>query len=303
MHRFVGEIAALATAVCWSISAVAFQSASVRIGSMVVNWLRLVLGLGFLSVTGLLTRGRLIPDAPLESWAWLGLSGLVGFVVGDLALFRAFVMIGARLSMLVMCLAPPLTALLGFVFLGERLSLSQGIGMALTVGGVAWTVTEGTPGRPDPTIEPSGTARKRMTGVLLAGIGALGQAGGLLLSKMGMAGVQDPFAATQMRVLAGIGGFTALFCAMRWWGEVGRARRDGRALVATATGSFFGPFLGVSLSLLAVHRTQAGVAAALMSLVPIVLIPMSVLVFRERPSTRSVLGTLLAVGGVVVLFR
>lgn len=306
----VGEIAALATALCWTVSAVSFQSASMRIGSLVVNWLRLVFALVFLTALGLVTQGQWLPtQAPAAAWGWLALSGLVGFVIGDLALFRAFVLIGARLSMLVMCLAPPMTAMLGWIFLGEQLSLVQVCGMSLTIGGVAWTVLERDgkapapaplPPRPDPG---RAVLQGRAAGVILAAVGALGQAGGLVLSKQGMVGLEDPFAATQIRVLAGIAGFSVLFFAARWWPRVVAARRDGRALAATTAGSFFGPFLGVSLSLLAVHRTQAGVAAALMSIVPVLMIPVAAVLFRERVTPRAILGTILAVAGVMVLFR
>lgn len=302
MREHVGEMAAIATAICWTVSAVSFQAASTRLGSMVVNWIRLVMGLGFLTLLGLALHGSLLPSAPPEAWAFLGMSGLIGFVVGDLALFRAFVLVGARVSMLVMCLAPPMTAALGWAFLGEHLSLVQVVGMALTVGGVAWTVLERPPDRDDASTNRT-PHRHRLAGLLLAGIGALGQAGGLVFSKMGMASFPDPFGATQIRVLAGIGGFSALFFAARWWGHVAAARRQPRALGITLLGSFFGPFLGVSLSLLAVHRTEAGVASALMSIVPVLLIPVSMAVFRERVSPRSALGTVVAVAGVVVLFR
>ena len=68
----------------------------------------------FLGFFGLATRGLFLPtDASLHAWMWLGLSGLVGFTVGDLALFRAFVLIGARRSMLLMSLVPLLSTLFG----------------------------------------------------------------------------------------------------------------------------------------------------------------------------------------------
>lgn len=309
MSSHVGELAAVGTALCWTVSAVSFQTASTRIGSMVVNWLRLVIALAFLTTLGFVLHGRLLPDASASAWGWLALSGLIGFVLGDLALFRAFVLIGARLSMLVMCLAPPLTAVFGWLFLGEQLTPTQVAGMALTVAGVAWTVLERDTGagRPVPVptavVVPKTRFTGRFAGVLLACVGALGQAGGLIFSKLGMAELPDPFAATQVRVLAGIAGFSALFFATRWWSRVGDARRDARALGFTTLGSFFGPFLGVSLSLLAVHRTQAGVAAALMSIVPVLMIPVALVVFRERVTLRSAAGTVLAVAGVIVLFR
>jgi drug/metabolite transporter (DMT)-like permease len=220
----------------------------------------------------------------------------VGFFIGDLALFQAFVLIGARLSLLVMCLAPPLTALLGLAFLHETLAPAQVAGMALAASGVAWTVAEGSPaGGPRP-------APRRLSGALLALVGAIGQAGGLVLSKVGMEQLDDPFAASQIRGLAGIVGFSVLFTVAGWWPRVASGLRDARGLLLTGTGAFCGPFLGVSLSLLAIHEARAGVAAAIMSVSPVLILPIAHL-RGERVTPRAVLGTLVAVAGVVVLFN
>ena len=65
------------------------------------------------SLYTLVVRGKILPfDADSETWFWLLISGLVGFVIGDIMLFQAFVTIGARVSMLVMSLVPPITAIL-----------------------------------------------------------------------------------------------------------------------------------------------------------------------------------------------
>ncbi len=293
----IGELAALATAFCWTGSAVAFEAASNRVGSVPVNLFRLLVAFLLLTTFGLAVHGRALPlEAPPEAWSWLALSGLVGFTLGDLCLFRSFVLVGARVSMLVMCLAPPATALLGWAFLGEQLRPAQGLGMAMTVAGVAWTVLQG---RRD---DGHGSARAaRLQGVILAGMGALGQAGGLVLSKQGMASFEDPFGATQIRVLAGIGGFAIAFTAARVWPRVVAATRNPRAMLMLSGGAVAGPFLGVSLSLLAVHRTEAGVASAIMSITPVLLLPIAHL-RGDRVTAQAVAGTLLAVAGVAVLF-
>ncbi len=299
MTGSIGEVAALATAFCWTASAVSFEAASKRVGSVPVNLLRLLAAVLFLTAFGLLFHGRALPlDAPPESWAWLSLSGLVGFTLGDLCLFRSFVLVGARRSLLLMCLAPPFTAMMGTLFLHENLSPLQMFGMALTIGGVAWTVLEG---RREPDAEPAGR-RQRAWGIALAIGGALGQAGGLILSKQGMIGFDEPFGAAQIRVLAGTVGFVVAFTFVGAWPRVAAATKDLRALALLTSGAVFGPFLGVSLSLLAVHNTEAGVASAIMSVTPILMLPIDH--FRgERVSVRAVAGTLLAVAGVAVLFQ
>lgn len=295
----LGELAALGTALCWTATALFFAEAGLRIGSLVVNVLRLVMALGMLTLVGWITRGLPWPtDASPHAWLWLSISGVVGFAFGDLCLFRAFVLIGPRLSSLIMSLAPPIAALLGFFVLGETLALEHALGMGLTVAGVGWALADRTPaGAATP-----GDRRSRAVGVLLAGFGAVGQGGGLVLSKLGM-GDYDAFAATQIRVFAGTVSFALIFTAIRGWPRVGLALRQIRAMALTGLGAVFGPFLGVSLSLLAVQHTQAGIAASIMSIYPVMLIPVVVVLGRERVGLRGVLGTVLAMLGVVLLVR
>lgn len=295
----VGELAALGTALCWTATALFFAEAGLRIGSLVVNVLRLVMALGMLVVLGWVTRGLPWPtDATPHAWLWLSISGVVGFAFGDLCLFRAFLLIGPRLSSLIMSLAPPIAAVLGYWVLGETLELHHGLGMALTVAGVGWALADRQPAAAGVVVD----RRARTLGMLLAVCGAIGQGGGLVLSKHGM-GDYDPFAATQIRVLAGAVSFAVLFTAIRGWPRVGKALRQPRAMLLTGLGALFGPFLGVSLSLLAVQHTQAGVAASIMATYPVMIIPVVVLLGRERVGRGGLLGTILAVLGVVLLVR
>lgn len=290
-----GELAALATACCWTVTAFAFESAGRRIGSLVVNFTRLVIAAVILSLYTVAVRGRPFPDdASAEAWAWLGLSGLIGFTFGDLCLFRAFVVLGARLSVLVMSLVPPMTAAIGYVLLGERLQPLDLAGMTLTVAGVAGVVGAR-------HASPEEDQHHRVQGIFLALGGALGQAVGLVLSKRGMEGY-DPFAAVQIRIYAGIIGFALIFTFTRWWPRLLRGIRDGRAILLTGLGGFFGPFLGVSLSLLAIQRTETGVAATLMALTPILILGPSRFLRGDRITWRSALGAVLAVVGAALLF-
>jgi drug/metabolite transporter (DMT)-like permease len=293
----LGELAALATAGCWTITAMVFEAAGKRVGSLSVNFLRLSMATILLGVYGAMTRGVPFPfDAGAEAWGWLALSGLVGLTFGDLCLFRALVLIGARLSLLLMALVPPMTALLGWIVLGERLDAFDGLGMALTVGGVVWVVAER---RPEGEVGAS--PRDRRNGVLLGLGGALGQGAGLILSKLGMKSY-DAFSATQIRVIAGMVGFALIFCFIGWWPRVAAAVKDGRAMATIGAGSIFGPFLGISLSLVAVQNTEAGAAATIMAIVPVLIIVPSVLIKKERISLRAVLGAIVAVAGVGVMF-
>jgi drug/metabolite transporter (DMT)-like permease len=300
MHAHYGEAAALVTALCWTITAMAFESAGKRVGSLPVNLLRLLMAIVFLSIYSLVARGRLFPsDATAHAWFWLSISGVVGFLLGDLFLFRAFVVIGARISMLIMAAVPPITALLGWLLMGERLTATNLVGMGLTMAGISWVVLERGRGEADGAGMTRGP--RPWAGILLAFGGALGQAVGLVLSKYGMADY-DAFAATQIRIIAGAVGFVLLFFVRPTWKRVGMALRDGAAMRRITLGAVFGPFLGVSFSLLAVQYTASGVAATIMSIVPVLIIVPAVIVFKERPTMREVVGAVVAVAGVAVMF-
>ena len=101
--------------------------------------------------------------------------------------------------------------------------------------------------------------------------GAVGQALGLVLSKLGMKDY-DPFAATQIRIIAGIFGYTLLVTVLSRWGSVAVATKNRHGMILTSVGAFFGPFLGVSFSLVAVKYTEAGIASTIMALVPVFII-------------------------------
>jgi drug/metabolite transporter (DMT)-like permease len=131
-----GEFAAILVAMFWTITALSFESASNRVGSLPVNIIRLVIGFIFLSLLNLVIRGRLFPtDASVHNWVWLSVSGLIGFVLGDLFLFQSYTIIGSWFAMLMMTLAPPLAAIFGWIILKETMDLKSLAGMALTMTG------------------------------------------------------------------------------------------------------------------------------------------------------------------------
>ncbi len=291
-----GEFAALLTAIFWTVTSLTFEAASHRLGSLVVNILRLVIGFAFLSAFALIRRGLFLPvDATVENWIWLSLSGLVGFVFGDLFLFKSYTLIGSRFSMLIMTLVPPVTAIFSFIIIGERLTLFHFFGMALTFSGIALAI-----------FNRNGKGEKLSLklsprGILYAIGGAVGQALGLVLSKVGLKNY-DPFAATQIRIIAGIFGYTALVTLLMRWGKVSRATRNRDGMILTSVGAFFGPFLGVSFSLIAVKYTEAGIAATIMALVPVFIILPAIIFYKEKVTLPELLGAVVSVGGVALFF-
>lgn len=295
--RYAGEWAALGTAVCFAVGSNLFAAAGRRMGSAVLNRLRITMALVLLAATLTAARG-----VPWPTWAtapqlgWLSLSGLVGFVFGDAYFFRSLVILGPGRAALLVSLAPVFTALLAWPILGEMPGPLALLGMAMTLGGIMWVLHER--GHAEtPHVEGS-----IAIGVLSGVLGAVGQAAGSVLSKIALRSGIDPLSATVVRVAAAAVGIWLLAGAR---GEVTRslsALRDRRGSLFMAGGAFCGPFLGVTLSLVALQRIEAGVAASITACYPLFAIAIASRFQGEPLTARILIGALVAVAGVVVLF-
>jgi drug/metabolite transporter (DMT)-like permease len=295
----IGELAAFGTAVCWTISALFFERASKRMGVLAVNFYKLIFAFGFLLLTAVLMRGVALPlDASPRAWLFLSLSGLIGFVITDIFLFSAYVMIGSRITMLFLAMSPPMTAILGYVFLGETMGARGLLGMAMVAAGIALAVLSRQDAR---SAVKRVVSRNDKLGYLYAFLSTLGQSVGMIFTKIGL-GDYHPIAGTQIRVFAGI----VILAVISLFWEKGRpfkAALDNRTgLATTFGGAIFGPFLGVALSLFAVQRTNTGIVSTLLGLTPILIIIPSILLFKQKVKPLEIVGALLAVLGSAVFF-
>lgn len=296
MQSHIGEIAALITAVCWALNGIAFESAGKKIGSFSLSYIRLFIGFLFLCISAFFTRGIALPlDAKLNNWIWLSISGIIGFVLGDIFLFQAYVEIGSRISLLIMSAAPPLAALIGFIFLNERISFLGLLGMFITMTGISLVILSKN------TTENKVEFNRPIKGIIYASIGALGQALGLIFSKIGV-GDYNPMAATQIRIIAAALLMTVIITKNKRWPEIIEAMKNKSAMPALIAGSIFGPFIGVTFSLLAVKYAAVGIVSSITSISPIVIIPASIIIFKEKVTPREVLGAVISIVGVILLF-
>jgi drug/metabolite transporter (DMT)-like permease len=298
MTEWVGLVAALATAVAFSFTATFFTIAGRELGSPLVNRTRLLIAVACIPILHWALLGRPLPtDAEPYRWGWLALSGVIGLALGDAFLFQAFVTVGPRLSMLVMALAPVIAAAIAWLFLGETLSGLEVLGIALALSGVAAVITE-----PSRATGFAVVGDYRL-GLLYALGGAMGQAIGLVTSRLGLEGDFPTLSANLIRVLAAAVAIWAVTLLRGGGRSSFRAlRRSPRALAPLTLGTLLGPVLGVWLSLVAVQRAPIGIASTLMSLTPIFLIPVARVVFGDEITRRAVAGTALAFAGTAILF-
>ena len=294
-----GEIAALSAAMCWTLGAQTIEAASNRVGAFTVNMTRLMVAVSTIGLFLFIRDGSILPTGMTTTdIGWLIASGFIGVMIGDMCLFAAFVEIGPRLSMLIMSVSAPASALIAYLMLGEHYGLAQWAGMFVTVGGVALVIME----KP-PVLDETGHRKFRhisAKGFLFAMGGMLGQAFGAVLSKLGM-GDADFVHATQIRLWAAMVGMMIFFTIRGWWPRVLKAVKQPKIMGLIAFGGIVGTSCGIGLSMKAFQLIHVGLAGTLLSLVPIFLIPFAVFLHKEHVSYRAIIGTFVAFGGICIM--
>ena len=308
MH-YLGEAISLAVAVSWTVTALFAEVGSKRLGSLQMNVIRMILSLVMLGATLWWFTGSPYPlYADGKTWLWLSMSGFVGYLLGDYCLFNSYIWIGSRFGQLFMTLAPPTAALFGWMLLGETLAWNALLGMLVTLTGIGISVLN------------KGESQKLslklpLKGVLF-GIGAgVGQGIGLVLSKVGMNFYEGaipvgeelvtdlvPFASTFIRAVTGAIGFLCVMGFQRQFHTLATSMRDRKGMNAALWATITGPFIGVSLSLMAVQYTEAGIASTLMALTPVLIIWPAHLFFGQQVTFKEVIGACISVIGVSMFF-
>ncbi|MCR4658902.1 MAG: DMT family transporter [Bacteroidales bacterium] len=323
---FAGEIISLFVALLWTVTALFAEVASKRMGSLPFNTVRMALSLVLLAATLWLTMGTPYPRyADASTWLWLLLSGAVGYVVGDYCLMQGYIHIGSRFGQLFMTLSAPAAAITGRLLLGEQMRPTAIAGMVVTLGGIALSILA----KPQPGDNRLHTSLPRR-GIAYATVAGICQGVGLVLSKRGLehygsavanAGIDPtkalpdallplpldlgiPFAATMIRATMGIAGFMLMLRLLHpdWRERLGHAIADRKAMWCTVGSTLFGPFIGVSASLLATRYTSTGIAQTLFALTPVLIIAPAAVLFHQRVTLREVLGAIISVAGVSLFF-
>ena len=305
---YKGELISLLVTILWTVTALAAEVASKRLSPLGLNVIRMLMSLVFLAILMWAVCGNPLPqDADGETWLWLSLSGFVGYVLGDYCLFNSYLLIGSRFGQLFMTLAPAAAAIFGFILLGERMSGLAITGMLITMFGIGLSV-----------LSKGGEHHKLslklpLKGVLF-GIGAgLGQGIGLVLSKVGMTHYETliqspealdimPFASTFMRAVTGFVCFSLTMLLTGKTRKIFSVTRDRRGMTFAFIATLMGPFLGVSLSLMATLYTSTGIAQTIMAMTPIFILLPSWYFFHQKVTPLEILGALISVAGVALFF-
>lgn len=308
-----GELIALIVAVSWTATAIFAEIATKRHGTIIMNVLRMGLSIVLLALLLLAATGSPIPTHTTANvWMWFGLSGFVGYVFGDYCLFKSYTLIGSRFGQLFMTLSSLFATIAAYLMLSEKISLMAAVGMVVTITGISISVLNKGAG------EHKLQLKLPWQGIVL-GLGAsIGQGVGLVLSKIGMMAYKDalagisetdmsyqmmPFAGTMIRGIVGFLGFVLMFFLFGKISDMRKSLRDRKFIVFATLATIFGPFIGVSLSLLSVSYTSTGIAQTIMSITPVLILLPAYLVFKQKITPLEILGALISVAGVSLFFQ
>ncbi|MBP5688432.1 MAG: DMT family transporter [Muribaculaceae bacterium] len=306
--QYIGEIISIGVAFSWTATALLSEMGSKRMGNVTLNFTRMAIALIFSAILFWVVTGSPLPaKASTESYLWMMLSGLVGYVIGDFCLFQGYIIIGSKFGQLFMTLAPITAAIMAWFTLGQEIKPLAILAMIVTLVGIAITVM----GRGDDNHRLS--LKLPLNGVLFAIGAAVCQGVGLVLSKIGMNHYEAsmttpceswilPFYANVFRCMAGIIGFSLLLMFREGFGSLRKNVTDRTSMTVATLTTIFGPFVGVGLSLLAVQYTSAGIASTLMALTPIIIILPAWWIFKQPITLKSVIGALISVAGVSLFF-
>ncbi|MBX3043548.1 MAG: DMT family transporter [Candidatus Kapabacteria bacterium] len=291
---FIGEISALAAAIFWAGISIVFTTVAFRIGAIQLNIDRMILAAIFLLIT--IFAFSIDFTVNLNQILFLTISGFIGLVLGDTFLFKSFQEIGPRVTMLIYSINPAIAAILAYFFLGEVMEVLAITGVLVTLTGIAVVVME------KPNAENKfKTTRK---GLMYALLGAAGQAIGLIFAKGAYSyGDIHSLTATFVRIAsAAIVMLPLGILFKKYKNPIKLYFKERKTFNLVILGSIIGPYLGISLSFVALTNTKIGIAATLMSTVPVIVLPLTWYFYKEKLTFISIAGAFITVAGVSMLF-
>lgn len=289
-----GEFFALFTAISWTFSSLTFGKISKEYDTQVANFLRVTIGtimVGFVCLFG--NRHLFLPtDVTWENLKIISLSGFIGMFLGDLFLFKAYNMIGARVTMLIMALSPIIVSIIDFLFLGVTLFPIQIFAILITCLGIILVIFK--------TEDKKISLGFSVKGLFYAFLATLGQSLGVILTKLGST-TYDSLATSQIRLGVAIFFFGAVVLYEGKARETIKMITSKRALSLLLVGTFFSVF-GIAALIEAFKSANASIASTISSTSPIIMIPCSILFYKEKIRKNEIIGAIISVVGLSIFF-
>jgi drug/metabolite transporter (DMT)-like permease len=292
IHLGIGELCSLGCALLWAIAVVLLKKSGESLAPFALNLFKNALVLPLFLATIALLQGPALPAIAPADVALALLSGLLGIAAGDTLYFRALNSIGASRMAVAQTLYSPFVIVLSMLVLHETLRPLQFAGVGAVLGGIALVTWS----RGDDGLAPGVLLR----GAAFGGFSVLLMAIGVVIAKP-LLERHDFLWIVTLRVAGGFGGMLLIAIARglgpRLLGEYRRVRHWPHILA----GALFGTYLSMMAWLAGYKYTKASIAAVLNELAAVFIVLLAVLFLRERVSRRQVLGTVVAVAGVLLV--
>ncbi|MEO7297276.1 MAG: DMT family transporter [Verrucomicrobiota bacterium] len=293
--------AAILTTILWSISVVCAHRSAKMIGGSEANFWRLSVATFFLAIWAYGFGEKMEGDSfPVFLW-----SGIIGIGLGDVALFQALPRLGSRMTILIIqCLSAPFAALIEWRWLGTKLTGIQMFFGAIVLGGVLLALA--------PSKHLQLSRRQIVIGTLFGIFAALGNAIGAVLTRKGYALATaahqhiDGGTSAFQRIIGG------LFVAGIWLLIVKQQTRTSPRFSSprekwrkvwpwVLANGFAGQTLGVTCYQIALKHAPTGIVMPIIATTPLVVIPFAHFMEAEKPTVKSIIGSAIAVCGVIGL--
>lgn len=292
---FFGEICALLACFCWTINSIVCEKKGLRFSAFSINFGRQIIAFTCYAIVIVLFNPVVFKTGvSFKSFFWLGLSGFVGFTLGDSFMISAFSKIGAQLTLLIFSFSPVVSAILGYFLFDEKLSIKNILGMFLVIFGIIFVILKSGDSKGEEKIKVD------LKGIIFAFLASFGQAFGVVFSKYGLLEL-DPLTAAEIRLIGALVGIIVLVTLKKGWKDVKHVFSTGDGRLTIGTNGILGTFIGVLLSMYAIKLSKAAVASTLMSLSPIMILPMVYIAFKQRVKPIEYVGAVLSVVGVALL--
>lgn len=296
---FLGEAFALGVSVCDATCCSLLNSIDKRISTFTINFVKLIAAALFVFLLRIISAGVSIPAIPLNAWIFLCLSGVIGYLLGDMLFIGSFRYIPYRLSMVIYYTNPVFTTLLAALLFHQRVSLLQLLGIALTIGGTSMALLL------DHQNQSSSISYRWKSGLFLAFFAMLAQSANVLLSMRASDLLGEmpgkTLLCSQIRQFSGLFAFSVYAFVQNLWPEFFQQLRYRNTLGRIMLGGIAGNGVGPVLLLQSIQYIPVGISTALASLSPLLVIPISAIFFNDRVRLSGIIGACITVIGVILL--
>jgi len=288
----VGEFFAVACAVVWAFAVILLKRSGETIAPFALNLFRVTFSLPLLLVTLLLAGHVTLPPVPSRDYGALVASGILGIVISDTLFHKSLNLVGAGITAIIDTFYSPITVLLAFLLIGERIGPADLIGMCLIMGAVLLSTT---------VTPPAHCSRGRLIeGIIIGILGLIFLGLGIVVAKpvlhrwpvLWVAAVRQAGSAVVL---------VALALASPRRREILGVWRPAPVWKRMVPATLLGSYLSLVLWIAGMKYTMASIAAILNQSSTVFILILSVLLLREPLTRRKVAASVLALAGILLV--